>query len=49
MAEEAGLVDVSISRLPVFSKPLVVRGAKPAPSTLEEASETAPPVEAVVG
>ena len=49
MAEEAGLVDVSISRLPVFSKPLVVRGAKPAPSALEEASEMAPPVGAVVG
>ena len=48
MAEEAGLVDVTVSELPVFSKPLTVRGAKPAPSALEEAPETAPPVEAVV-
>ena len=49
MAEEAGLDDVSVSLLPVFSKPLTVRGAKPGPSALDEASETAPPVEAVVG
>jgi SAM-dependent methyltransferase len=48
MAEEAGFVDVAVSLLPVFSKPLLVRGAKPAPSALEEALETAPPVEAVV-
>ena len=48
MAEEAGFVDVTVSVLPVFSKPLTVRGAKPAPSALEEAPETAPPVEAVV-
>ena len=48
MAEEAGLVDVTVSELPVFSKPLTVRGAKPAPSTLEEAPQTAPPVEAVM-
>jgi SAM-dependent methyltransferase len=48
MAEEAGFVDVTVSLLPVFSKPLTVRGAKPAPSALEETPETAPPVEAVV-
>jgi hypothetical protein len=30
MAEEAGLVDVSVSLLPVFSKPLTVRGVKQA-------------------
>lgn len=32
MAEEAGLDDVSVSLLPVFSKPLVVRGVKQAQS-----------------
>jgi SAM-dependent methyltransferase len=49
MAEEAGLVDVSVSELPVFSRPLTVRGMKPAASALEEASVTAPRVEALVG
>jgi ubiquinone/menaquinone biosynthesis C-methylase UbiE len=49
MAEEAGFVDVTVSVLPVLSKPQFVRGAKPAPSALEEAPEKAPPVEAVVG
>ena len=49
MAEEAGFVDVTVSELPVFSKPLTVRGVKPVASALEEALETAPPVEAVVG
>jgi ubiquinone/menaquinone biosynthesis C-methylase UbiE len=43
MAEEAGLTDVSVSRLPVFSKPLVVRGAKPAPSALAVEGQTALP------
>lgn len=49
ITEEAGFVDVTVSELPVFSKPLTVRGAKPAPSALEGAPETAPPVEAAVG
>jgi len=49
MAEEAGLVDVTVSELPVFSKPLTVRGAKPTSSTLEEAPETAVLVGAAVG
>ena len=49
MAEEAGFVDVTVSLLPVFSKPLTVRGVRPAPSALEGAPETAPPVEAMVG
>jgi SAM-dependent methyltransferase len=48
MAEEAGFVDVTVSVLPVFSKPLLARGMKPAPSALEEAPETAPAVEAAV-
>jgi ubiquinone/menaquinone biosynthesis C-methylase UbiE len=43
MAEEAGFVDVTVSVLPVFSKPLVARGMKPAPSRFEEAPETAHP------
>jgi SAM-dependent methyltransferase len=48
MAEEAGFVDVTVSLLPVFSKPLLVRGAKPAPSALEGDPASAAPVEAVV-
>ncbi len=48
MAEEAGLVDVTVSELPVFSKPLTVRGVKLAPSALEGAPASAAPVEAVV-
>ena len=49
MAEEAGFVDVTVSVLPVFSKPQLVRAAKPAPSALEDVPETAVPVGAVVG
>ncbi len=48
MAEEAGLVDVTVSELPVFSRPLTVRGAKPAMSTLEGDPASPVPVEAVV-
>ena len=48
MAEEAGFVDVTVSLLPVFSKPLTVRGVKPAPSALEGAPASAAPLEAVV-
>jgi SAM-dependent methyltransferase len=48
MAEEAGFVDVTVSLLPVFSKPLTVRGVRPAPSALEGAPASAAPVEAVV-
>jgi arsenite methyltransferase len=46
MAEEAGLVDVTVSELPVFSRPLTIRGVKPAPLALGQAPATASPMEA---
>ena len=48
MAEDAGLVDVAVSVLPVISKPQLVRGVKPVPAALEEAPATAAPVAAAV-
>jgi SAM-dependent methyltransferase len=49
MAEEAGLVDVAVSELAVFSRPLTIRGVKPLPAAVEEAPEAARPVEVLMG
>jgi SAM-dependent methyltransferase len=49
MAVEAGLVDVTLSELPVFSRPLTIRGMKPLASAPKEAPEAASRVEVLVG
>jgi demethylmenaquinone methyltransferase/2-methoxy-6-polyprenyl-1,4-benzoquinol methylase len=48
MGEEAGLDGVTICELPVFSRPLTIRGVKPAPSTLVRDPASAAPLEAVL-
>ena len=40
LVEEAGFVDVAVTVLPVFSKPQLVRAAKPTSSGIDGATET---------